>query len=328
ESPPPPSQAPSLGMRPPPPPSSAHSLILCPLLCCPVHLVLWQLLCRLPCIPRCWGASWHTWPGSRQLWMAAVAAAPLAWWASSWVAAAPLAWWRLHGDFAPELQTVAQRVLCIPATAAANERVFSAFSHVWSDKRASLILGRMWVMAYIYFNKRVLERKPKTLSHADWEEYEMWMRKTPQDQSLDQEVLEGIWRNTHVSGARYKGATWGRHLLNRQLSTEVRTSLTRFRLGNSGLGVEKARFEGVTFIDRTCTRCTEGVVDDAMHFIFECTATSSIREQPEFALTLQNNNENLHDFMLSPCAPLFVHLAMKCVSESPEPLEGEGGLAA
>ncbi|GFH30745.1 uncharacterized protein HaLaN_29659, partial [Haematococcus lacustris] len=94
------------------------------------------------------------------------------------------------------------------------------------------------------------------------------------------------------------------HLLNRQLSTEVRTSLTRFRLGNSGLGVEKARFEGVTFIDRTCTRCTEGVVDDAMHFIFECTATSSIRQQAEFALTFQNNNENLHDFMLSPCAPL------------------------
>ncbi|KAJ9529989.1 hypothetical protein QJQ45_023228, partial [Haematococcus lacustris] len=74
------------------------------------------------------------------------------------------------------------------------------------------------------------------------------------------------------------------HLLNRQLSTEVRTSLTRFRLGGSGLGVVKARLEGVTFIDRTCTRCTEGVVDNAMHFIFECTATSSIREQLEFAM--------------------------------------------
>ncbi|GFH17272.1 hypothetical protein HaLaN_13868 [Haematococcus lacustris] len=95
------------------------------------------------------------------------------------------------------------------------------------------------------------------------------------------------------------------HLLNRQLSTEVRTSLTRFRLGNNGLGVEKARFEGVTFIDRTCTRCTEQGVDDAMQFIFECTATSSIREQPEFAMTLQNSDENLHDFMLSPCAPCF-----------------------
>ncbi|KAJ9524715.1 hypothetical protein QJQ45_024338 [Haematococcus lacustris] len=61
----------------------------------------------------------------------------------------------LKPDWTPPSRylTVAQRVLCIPATAAANERVFSAFSHVWSDKRASLILGRMWVMAYIYFNK-------------------------------------------------------------------------------------------------------------------------------------------------------------------------------
>ncbi|GFH21893.1 hypothetical protein HaLaN_19274, partial [Haematococcus lacustris] len=57
--------------------------------------------------------------------------------------------------------------------------------------------------------------------------------------------------------------------------SEVRTSLTRFR-------------------------CTEGVVDDAMQFIFECTATSSIREQPEFAMTLQNNNENLHGLHVEP----------------------------
>ncbi|GFH10475.1 uncharacterized protein HaLaN_05793 [Haematococcus lacustris] len=95
------------------------------------------------------------------------------------------------------------------------------------------------------------------------------------------------------------------HLLNRQLATEVRTSLTRSRSGNSGLGVEKARCEGVTFIDGTCTRYTEGVVDDAMHFIFERTATSSIRHRAEFAMTFQDTNENLHDFMLSPCAPCF-----------------------
>ncbi|KAJ9511976.1 hypothetical protein QJQ45_004440 [Haematococcus lacustris] len=83
----------------------------------------------------------------------------------------PVRWWQQHGHFAPKLQTVAQRVLCIPATSTANERVFSAFSHVWSDKRASLILGRMWVMAYIY----------------EWEEYERWMRKTPQVQDHDQD---------------------------------------------------------------------------------------------------------------------------------------------
>ncbi|GFH27033.1 hypothetical protein HaLaN_25289 [Haematococcus lacustris] len=58
-------------------------------------------------------------------------------------------------------------------------------------------------------------------------------------------------------------ASWSAQfqLAARELMGEVRTSLTRFRLGNSGLGVEKARFEG-------------------------------------------------------------------CVTESPEPLEGEGGLAA
>ncbi|GFH25405.1 uncharacterized protein HaLaN_23358 [Haematococcus lacustris] len=72
--------------------------------------------------------------------------------------------------------------LAAPETGA-NHNTSHCFSHVWSDKRASLILGRMWIMAYIYFNKRVLERKPKTLSDADWEEYERWMRKTPQDQS-------------------------------------------------------------------------------------------------------------------------------------------------
>ncbi|GFH08465.1 hypothetical protein HaLaN_03433 [Haematococcus lacustris] len=79
------------------------------------------------------------------------------------------------------------------------------------------------------------------------------------------------------------------HLLNRQLSTEVRTSLTRFS-------------EGVTFIDCTCTRCTEGVVDDAMHFIFECTATRS--SGSSHVMSFQNNNVNLHDFISSPCAPL------------------------
>ncbi|KAJ9506884.1 hypothetical protein QJQ45_020250, partial [Haematococcus lacustris] len=53
----------------------------------------------------------------------------------------PVRWWRLYGDFAPELQTVAQRVLCIPATAAANERVFSAFSHESVGAQAEDLVG-------------------------------------------------------------------------------------------------------------------------------------------------------------------------------------------
>ncbi|KAJ9504766.1 hypothetical protein QJQ45_023401, partial [Haematococcus lacustris] len=46
------------------------------------------------------------------------------------------------------------------------------------------------------------------------------------------------------------------------------------------------------------------------------------------SMTVMHTRENLHDFMLSPRAPVFVHLALKSVTESPEPLEGEGGQAA
>ncbi|KAJ9514144.1 hypothetical protein QJQ45_002243 [Haematococcus lacustris] len=36
-----------------------------------------------------------------------------------------------------------------------------------SDKRLSLLLGRIWLIAFIYFNKRVLERKPKPQPEAE-----------------------------------------------------------------------------------------------------------------------------------------------------------------
>ncbi|KAJ9515137.1 hypothetical protein QJQ45_028938 [Haematococcus lacustris] len=84
----------------------------------------------------------------------------------------PLKWWAERGGFAPLLQAAAQRVLCIPATAAANERVFSSFKHIWSDKRSSLLLG-------IYFNKRVLERRPKPQPEAEWQQFAQWMQHMP-----------------------------------------------------------------------------------------------------------------------------------------------------
>ncbi|KAJ9511766.1 hypothetical protein QJQ45_022632, partial [Haematococcus lacustris] len=83
----------------------------------------------------------------------------------------PLQWWAERRGFAPLLQAAAQRVLCSPATAAANERVFSSFKHIWSDKRSSLLLGRMWLLAFIYFNKRVLERRPKPQPEAEWQQF-------------------------------------------------------------------------------------------------------------------------------------------------------------
>ncbi|KAJ9530901.1 hypothetical protein QJQ45_028802 [Haematococcus lacustris] len=95
--------------------------------------------------------------------------------------------------------------------------------------------------------------------------------------------------------------------------------------------------QGVTFVDRTCTRCTEGLVDDAMHFISALPrdASGSSRSCHISSLSapprdpcLSRTIENLHDFILSPCSPLFVHLAVKCVAQIPEPRDGEGGQAS
>ncbi|KAJ9524304.1 hypothetical protein QJQ45_008494 [Haematococcus lacustris] len=88
-------------------------------------------------------------------------------------------WWAERGGFATLLQAVAQRVLCIAATAAANERVYSSLKHIWSDKRSSVLLSRMWLLAFIYFNKRVLERRPKPQPEADWQLFAQWMQHMP-----------------------------------------------------------------------------------------------------------------------------------------------------
>ncbi|KAJ9522971.1 hypothetical protein QJQ45_023775 [Haematococcus lacustris] len=83
----------------------------------------------------------------------------------------PVAWWRRYGKKLPHLQVVAQRVLSIPATSAATERLFSAFKFIWSDRRSRLLLGRMWIMSYVFFNTRVMTRKEH---HASAEAQEKW----------------------------------------------------------------------------------------------------------------------------------------------------------
>ncbi|KAJ9510052.1 hypothetical protein QJQ45_011727 [Haematococcus lacustris] len=87
----------------------------------------------------------------------------------------PVAWWRRYGKKLPHLQVVAQRVLSIPATSAATERLFSAFKFIWSDRRSRLLLGRMWIMSYVFFNTRVMTRKEHHASAEAQEEWESYM---------------------------------------------------------------------------------------------------------------------------------------------------------
>ncbi|GAX79875.1 hypothetical protein CEUSTIGMA_g7315.t1 [Chlamydomonas eustigma] len=68
-------------------------------------------------------------------------------------------WWSENGHDYPELKDVAPRVSCCPATSFAGERVFSALAHIRSDKRASMLMGRAAMLAFVYFNKRVMDRQ-------------------------------------------------------------------------------------------------------------------------------------------------------------------------
>lgn len=54
-------------------------------------------------------------------------------------------------------QAVALKVLTIPPSSCAGERLFSSFAHIWNDKRSSLLVGRMRMMTYVYFNARVMK---------------------------------------------------------------------------------------------------------------------------------------------------------------------------
>ncbi|KAJ9513527.1 hypothetical protein QJQ45_006173 [Haematococcus lacustris] len=81
----------------------------------------------------------------------------------------------------PMLLEVAQRVFCTPATSAGVKRLFSVFKLLWSDKRNRLFMGRMWAMAYVYFNTRALKRdeQPFAPTAAEEEQWEEWMANQP-----------------------------------------------------------------------------------------------------------------------------------------------------
>jgi hypothetical protein len=75
----------------------------------------------------------------------------------------PLEWWKKHEQILPTLSELARRLLCIPATSAPSERVFSAAGLTISNDRASLLpdhaadmifLRMAWDLAVAWDSKR------------------------------------------------------------------------------------------------------------------------------------------------------------------------------
>lgn len=90
--------------------------------------------------------------------------------------------------FPPSIIDVALMVLCIPASSAAGERVFSALAHIWSDKRASLLMGRAVMLSFVYFNSRVIDRITTPIEEGAWAQFIDWMAEQP----TDRQVGEGV----------------------------------------------------------------------------------------------------------------------------------------
>ena len=54
-------------------------------------------------------------------------------------------------------------------------------------------------------------------------------------------------------------------------------ALTRFRLSNHNLMIEKGRHQNMNFLDRTCPFCP-GQIENEFHFLIKCKTYSKLRE--------------------------------------------------
>ena len=63
-----------------------------------------------------------------------------------------------------------------------------------------------------------------------------------------------------------------------------RRVITKIRLSNHRLMIEKGRHENLQRVDRVCPFCTQRVVEDEPHFIFDCPTYSHLRAQLYLAI--------------------------------------------
>ncbi|XP_030224922.1 zinc finger BED domain-containing protein 1-like [Gadus morhua] len=64
----------------------------------------------------------------------------------------PLAWWRVHNVNFPWLSKLARKYLCIPATSAPSERLFSASGNIVTCQRASLKPAKVDMLVFLAKN--------------------------------------------------------------------------------------------------------------------------------------------------------------------------------
>ena len=68
----------------------------------------------------------------------------------------PFEWWRSRKNKYPDLEKIARKYLCIPATSCSSERCFSTAGNIVSQKRSSLSPENVDILVFLYQNKKLL----------------------------------------------------------------------------------------------------------------------------------------------------------------------------
>jgi hypothetical protein len=71
---------------------------------------------------------------------------------------------------------------------------------------------------------------------------------------------------------------------------ELRRSFNKLRTSSHRLQIELGRYQGVPRHNRVCTKCSSNIIEDELHFLFECSKYDEDRESMLFEITTVCSN--------------------------------------
>ena len=98
-------------------------------------------------------------------------------------------------------------------------------------------------------------------------------------------------------------------------SKKIRTQLTKLKISDHNLMIEKGRHKGVHKNLRFCPFC-QGTVEDELHFLINCLTCKYLRKPLMDSLSIENIDVN-------PITEVFINLMSRLQSLSREPLNLE-----
>ncbi|KAL7206899.1 hypothetical protein ACSBR2_019576 [Camellia fascicularis] len=94
-----------------------------------------------------------------------------------------LSWWHLYGGAAPELYSLALKVLSQSVNTFCAERYWSTYSYIHIVKRNRLNVDRAEKLVFVHYNHRLLSRYKE-----DYENFKNWDAH-PEDANIEEDIM-------------------------------------------------------------------------------------------------------------------------------------------